>query len=220
MKISIRLMVEKLGVAIFILLFILLPSVLVLGDNDEGKNIITAYSGCVLSADGFDGTSPCFGIEYEKMNPGFNSSFSVSVGYLTSIGPVRYSYASSEFYESLGHYSDFSYISRPGFGLIFNAGFYRYFAPFNKKNTYTWFLYLGVSYRRFQGDHKAFDNVSARTESLTLSNYRYSLLDVGLGYRRRFGEHYSLKAEGRLKGLFPRGDAVFLSFLLGLSYRF
>jgi hypothetical protein len=192
----------------------------VLGDNDEGKNIITAYSGCYFAAEVYDGTSPCFGIEYERVNPDLRSSFAVSIGYLPSVGSLSSSNAYFEFYEKFGNSPNFNQISRPGFGVTFDFGLYIYFPRSDKKNK--WFFYLGSSFYWAGATDEAFDNTSPRTESFSHSKYWYSFLDMGFGYRYRFNERYSLKAGYKRKGVLflSRGGPPPQNLFVGLSYRF
>jgi hypothetical protein len=217
MKISISSSAKKLGVPLFILLFLLLISASAFGDNEEKKNGITGYLGSyfLVGEGGYNFLS--FSIEYERKLSG-RVSLAAGVGY----APLkRHAWAGevySELYERFGDYRDFTLLSKPGFTLIFDFGVYIHF-PFSNK-CYELFLYLGNSYYWMCESHKVFDNKSPRTASFSTSESYYSLLDAGFGFKYRFNEQYSFRAEWRMKNLPNTMEGLTGSLQLGLSYRF
>jgi hypothetical protein len=220
MKISISLLAKKLEVPLFILLFLLVISASSFGDNEEKKNGITGYFGSYIFLGEYADNSLSFNIEYEgKLDN--RVSLAVSVGYL----PLRWTEMSDDAYltfcRKINDPLNFTQVSNPGLCLVLDFGFYVYF-PFSNKR-YSLFLYLGNSYYWWRESHKAFDNESPLTESLSTSESYYSLLDAGFGFKYRCSERYFLRAEWRtkdLKYLFMGGKPPIYSLLLGLSYRF
>jgi len=206
----------KLSLLTFILFFLFF-SVSAFGGDVKKENRITCYLGSYMNRDFYSRLS--FNIEYERRVSN-RFALAVSMGYAPMIRPDLENLAWYEFHNKVG--DNFTQISSGGFVLILDFGVYIYFTHPNKSDELL--LYLGTSYYRLRDHHKMLDNKSSLTESYSLSFSEYSRLDVGLGYKRKFNDRYSLKAEWRMGDfyyyLFRGGKPLLHRILLGLSYRF
>ena len=226
------------GVALFLfLMFILFPPFPPLAKaslDDEKKNEMTTSLGLFYSASLTLGLfspkvkhRPTFGIGFErKISP----HYSVAVSFAYAIPSEWYDDFNSsgrveeEFCRELGrgYYYDFTEIWEKRSAFILDVGFYRYFGIEGEKKGNI-FLYFGTGYMAVREEYWMIDNESDVDKKFSTLEGRYTILDLGFGYKYRLEESCFIRAEWRMHGfIIPLfgGDPMYDSFLLGLSYRF
>lgn len=213
-----------------ILPLLIVPAKSAFGSEGQKKNEITGYLGIFGYPDiqpvvlvSPQSIRPSFGIGFErKLSNHF--SFAVSCNYAI---PSEWcdnlsnsSRASDQFYDELGDSGDFTEILEKRSVLIFDIGFYGYLKSGDRGE---FFLYLGTGLMRVQERYRMIDNRSPLDENTSLSDETATIMDLGLGYKYRLDEHYSVRVEWRGHNFLMTAfgdDAMYNSFLLGLSYRF
>jgi hypothetical protein len=217
-----------LGFILFFTLLFFLSSI-GLSADEKKDNGITCFLGGYANKDSYIKMS--FSLEYEKR---ISRRFALAAGMgyaplspFVEYGPGRQFVESPMKYDAQYRFKNkidsgnFSQLSDGGFALLFDFGCYIYLPDWDRKTSC--FIYIGSTQYMVCENFRMFDNESPLTESLSLWKSYSSFINVGLGFRHRFGGSYSIRGEWRLKGraLCFGGEGYPLSsFMLGFSYHF